>query len=180
MVNSWVTDVDGGVGIVKETLFAAWALVSSICHEESWIVKYAWVAFWRLGSGTMPCPDVLLSVLRAESCSVRETSVVRGEAEIWNDQMMVSDAIGAWVDFAMVPTMVSDVHDEVVGFQSDCPKESDDGRETDRDVLHARDLGRLQGYIHRARARGSEEMVFVFCEMSAIHFRSLEVFRIRR
>lgn len=64
---------------------------------------------------------------------------------------MVSDEFGAWVDFAMVLTMVSDVHDEVVGMQNDCLKGNDGARETYRNALHDRDLGLLQGYISRAR-----------------------------
>ena len=76
---------------------------------------------------------------------------------------MASDVFGAWVDFVMVLTMVSDVHDEVVGMQNGCPKGNDGARETYRNALHDRDLGLLQ--VYTSRARDSVENAFFSCHM---------------
>jgi hypothetical protein len=68
----------------------------------------------------------------------------------------------------MVLTMVSDVHDDVVGMQNDCLKESDGARETYRNALHARDPGLLQVYTRHARDLAAS--AFSSCHMSANSF----------
>lgn len=69
----------------------------------------------------------------------------------------------------MVLTMVSDVHDDMVGMQNDCQRENDGARETYRDDLHVRGLGLLQVYTHRARELVARAFFSYHMSETALH-----------
>jgi hypothetical protein len=117
-------------------------------------------------------------VLRVETCCAKGTDDAYDEVEILSGRLMENVAFDVVVvEILRVLTMVSDVCDEVVEMQNDCPKASDDARETFRDGLHVRDRDLLR--VCRHRALDSAERVFVSCHMSAVFFRFVEVLHVR-
>jgi len=87
-----------------------------------------------------------------ETCYGKETDGAYDEEEILSGQLTENAAVDVVVvEIERVLTMVSDVYDELVEMQNDCPKVSDDARETYRDGLHARDHDLLRVCKHRAR-----------------------------
>lgn len=123
------------------------------------------------------CPGFetgLSFVLQEETCYGKETDDAYDEEEILSGQLMGNAAVGVVVvGIERVLTMVSDVHDEVVEMQNDCPKVSDDAREIFRDGLRVRGHDLLQVCKHHAR--DSVVRVFVSCHMSAVLNFSVEV-----
>jgi hypothetical protein len=106
-------------------------------------------------------------VFQVETCCAKETDDAHGEVEILSGQLMGNVAFDVWVvEIERVLTMVSDVYDEVVEMQNDCPKVNDGGREICRDDLHVRDPVPLQVCKHHAREWVAR--VSVSCHMSAI------------
>jgi hypothetical protein len=85
---------------------------------------------------------------------------------------MGSDVFGVLVVIAMVLTKVSDVCDEVVEMQNDCPKGSGGAREICHHVLHVHDPGLVLLQVCRYRARGLGSLS-VFCLVLAQHSPSI-------
>ena len=91
-------------------------------------------------------------VLQVETCCAKESDGEHGEVEILSGQLTENAAFDAWaVEIERVLTIVSDVYDEVVEMQNDCPKVSDDAREIFRDGLRVRGHDLLQVCKHHAR-----------------------------
>jgi hypothetical protein len=106
-------------------------------------------------------------VLRVETCCGKETDDAYDVEEILSGQLTENAAFDVVVvEIERILTMVSDVYDEVVEMQNDCPKVSDDAHEIYRDGLHVHDHDLLQVCKHRARDLVGR--VSVSCHMSAI------------
>ena len=91
-------------------------------------------------------------VLRVGTCYAKETDDAHGEVEILSGQLTGNVAFDVCVvGIEKVLTMVSDVYDEVVEMQNDCPKVSAGGREIYRDGLHVHGHVPLQVCKHHAR-----------------------------
>lgn len=105
--------------------------------------------------------------MQVETCYGKETDGAYDEEEILSGQLTENAAVDVVVvEIERVLTMVSDVYDELVEMQNDCPRVSDDAREICRDGLHVHDHDLLQVCKHRAR--DSVGRVFVSCHMSAV------------
>jgi hypothetical protein len=115
----------------------------------------------------MICLSVQLAASLGETWFVMGKSVAYGEAGTSSGQTMGIGAFGVLVEIGMVLTKVSDVYDEVVEMQNDCPKESDDAREICRDILHVHDPVPVPHRVCRHRAHGGVGRLSVFCQTSA-------------
>ena len=112
----------------------------------NWSAKYACVASCSR-SETYPS-----FVLQVETCCAKESDGEHGEVEILSGQLTENAAFDAWaVEIERVLTIVSDVYDEVVEMQNDCPKVSAGGREICRDGLHVHGHVPLQVCKHHVR-----------------------------
>jgi hypothetical protein len=118
------------------------------------------------------CLSVPLTASLAETWFVKGMRVAFDGAEILIGRTMRIDVFGVLeVEIEMIPTKVSDVCDEAVEMQNDCPKVTGGARVIYRDVLHGHEPGLFLHRVckHRARGLGS---LSVFCLMSALHLSS--------